>query len=74
VTWPGRYRAGERVTSSYHVVMLEEVDPRASVALRNLWQLYRHDLSEYRNMVPEVDGKFHTRSLDAYIDTLTERR
>jgi predicted acetyltransferase len=48
--------------------MLEEVDPKASLALRNLWQLYRHDLSEYRNMLPDVDGKFHARQLDAYAD------
>jgi predicted acetyltransferase len=46
--------------------VLEEVDPKTSVALRNLWQLYRHDLSEYRDMVPDADGRFHDRHLDAY--------
>jgi predicted acetyltransferase len=48
--------------------MLAEVDPKTSVALRNLWQLYRHDLSEYRHMLPEADGRFGTRHLDAYGD------
>jgi predicted acetyltransferase len=48
--------------------MLEEVDPRSSLALRHLWQLYRHDLSEYRGMQPNGDGTFHTRHLDAYAD------
>src|SRR5580692_10914313 len=45
--------------------MLKEVDPTRSTALRNLWQLYRHDLSEYRKMLPDADGTFPTRQLDA---------
>jgi predicted acetyltransferase len=56
------------VRPSYHVLMLQEVDPKVSVALRNLWQLYRHDLSEYRNMGPEAAGTFPSRPLDAYTD------
>ena len=45
-------------------------------ALGRLWQLYRHDLSEFRGThgqegfvgsLPGADGAFHTRGLDPYL-------
>jgi predicted acetyltransferase len=35
--------------------------------LEQLWQLYRHDLSEFRGSLPGHDGRFHTRTLDPFL-------
>ena len=32
--------------------------------LERLWQLYRHDLSEFRDSHPDADGRFSRRHLD----------
>jgi predicted acetyltransferase len=36
--------------------------------VERLWQLYRHDLSEFRGSLPDVAGLFHTRPLDPFLD------
>ncbi len=35
--------------------------------VERLWQLYRHDLSEFRGSLPDVTGAFHTRSLEPFL-------
>ena len=41
--------------------------------VERLWQLYRHDLSEFRGTVPDVAGVFHTRMLDTFLDGDADR-
>lgn len=40
------------------------IDPQASPALQNLWQLYKHDLAEFRDSYPDVDGRFTVKKLE----------
>ncbi len=35
--------------------------------LERLWQLYRHDLSEFRGSLPDRHGLFHTRPLAPFL-------
>jgi predicted acetyltransferase len=42
--------------------------------VERLWQLYRHDLSEFRGSLPEVDGAFPTRSLSPFLEGDPDRR
>ena len=37
------------------------------VLVERLWQLYRHDLSEFRGMLPETDGLFKPGRLPAHL-------
>lgn len=48
-------------------VSLRAVTPETRPVLLQLWQLFRHDLSEFRGMVPEQDGRFHTRALERFL-------
>jgi predicted acetyltransferase len=48
-------------------VRVERISPEALV-LDHLWQLYRHDLSEFRDTPPEADGTFAVRGLRAALD------
>jgi predicted acetyltransferase len=41
--------------------------------VERLWQLYRHDLSEFRGMLPDADGAFHTRTLAPFLDDDADR-
>ena len=50
--------------------------------LERLWQLYRHDLSEFRGThspagfvgsLPDAAGRFHTRGLDPYLEPNPDR-
>jgi predicted acetyltransferase len=45
-------------------IPLRRVEPKDSEALHRLWQLYRHDLSEYRDSVPDQDGVFPVDRLE----------
>ena len=36
--------------------------------VERLWQLYRHDLSEFRGSLPDMAGAFHTRPLDPFLE------
>lgn len=44
-------------------VSLRALTPETRPVLERLWQLYRHDLSEFRGSLPDADGTFHRRSL-----------
>jgi predicted acetyltransferase len=57
------------VTPGIHI---ERVDPATSEVLHHLWQLYRHNLSEFRGMLPEADGRFSVRGLHAALDNPDE--
>lgn len=47
---------------------LELVTPSLRPVVDALWQLYRHDLSEFRGMLPEDDGRFRAGPLPSYLD------
>jgi predicted acetyltransferase len=55
-------------------VSLRAVTPDTRPVLENLWQLYRHDLSELRDSAPGPDGRFPTRSLDPFLGADADRR
>ncbi len=42
--------------------------------LERLWQLYRHDLSEFRGSLPDRNGLFHTRPLAPFLADDPDRR
>jgi predicted acetyltransferase len=42
--------------------------------LERLWQLYRHDLSEFRGSLPDPAGLFHTRPLQPFLEGDPDRR
>ena len=46
---------------------LRPVTPELHAVLEQLWQLYRHDLSDFRGSLPGHDGRFHTRTLDPFL-------
>jgi len=41
-------------------VTLEPVRPEEVLALRNLWELYVHDFSEFLRKQPGADGRFES--------------
>jgi predicted acetyltransferase len=47
-------------------VVIEEVTRSDRAVLTNLGQLYRHDLSEGMRLLPNPDGTFNNRRLDAF--------
>lgn len=47
---------------------LHPVSPEMRPVVEHLWQLYRHDLSEFRGMLPEPDGLFPLRHLGSFYD------
>ena len=42
--------------------------------VERLWQLYRHDLSEFRGSLPDAAGAFHTRTLTPFLEGNADRR
>ncbi|WP_372435698.1 GNAT family N-acetyltransferase [Subtercola lobariae] len=48
-------------------VSLLAVDESSVAALRRLWQLCQHDLSEFRGTYPGTDGCFKTDRLESYL-------
>lgn len=49
------------------LISLTRVGPDRRSVVERLWQLYRHDLSEFRpTMVPEADGTYPLRHLPKY--------
>lgn len=42
--------------------------------VERLWQLYLHDLSEFRGSMPEADGLFRSARLPGYLDGDPDRR
>lgn len=64
------------------VTDLRPLEPADRDVLERLWQLYRHDLSEFRGThgpggfvgsLPEADGRFHTRGLEPYLSPDPDR-
>ena len=58
-------------------VALRSVTAETRPIVEHLWQLYRHDLSEFRGthepsgfrgMLPDEDGRFHVRTLLPFFD------
>jgi predicted acetyltransferase len=48
-------------------VTLELATPAQHPLIERLWQLYRHDLSEFRDSMPDQDGLFRRGWLDDYL-------
>jgi predicted acetyltransferase len=48
-------------------VALSVVGEATEPALRRLWQLYQHDLSEFRGTFPGPNGMFNTERVDSYL-------
>jgi|tagenome__1003787_1003787.scaffolds.fasta_scaffold20615173_2 predicted acetyltransferase len=48
-------------------VELVPVTPDLHDVVARLWQLYRHDLSEFRDSYPDADGLYRTGPLAAYL-------
>jgi len=48
--------------------MLRPITPELRPVVERLWQLYRHDLSEFRGSLPAADGLFPLRLLLPYLD------
>jgi predicted acetyltransferase len=53
---------------------LAPVTAETRPVLERLWQLYRHDLSEFRGMLPDESGTFHARSLEPFLGDDADRR
>jgi predicted acetyltransferase len=53
---------------------LREVTPETRPVVERLWQLYRHDLSEFRDSNLDEQGLFHTRALEPFLDDDPDRR
>lgn len=47
---------------------LRQVTPGTRPVVERLWQLYRHDLSEFRGYVPDADGAFPVRRLLSFFN------
>ena len=54
-------------------VSLRVLTPETRPVLERLWQLYRHDLSQFRGSIPDADGTFHTRSLGPFLSDDPDR-
>jgi predicted acetyltransferase/ADP-ribose pyrophosphatase YjhB (NUDIX family) len=57
---------GERVAAEVWPLHVDEVRGSDWTVLERLWQLYGHDLSEFRHSAPDVDGLFQSRRLPGY--------
>lgn len=55
-------------------VELREVTGETRPVLERLWQLYLHDLSEFRDSHPNEEGLFKTARLDAFLEPSGDRR
>jgi predicted acetyltransferase len=47
---------------------LEPVTPELRPVVERLWQLYRHDLSEFRDSHPDEEGRFSAGRLPAHLE------
>ncbi|MEO7980211.1 MAG: GNAT family N-acetyltransferase, partial [Sporichthyaceae bacterium] len=53
--------------------MLEPLTPEQRPVLERLWQLYRHDLGEFRGMLPDGGGLFSAGGLPAFLESHPDR-
>jgi predicted acetyltransferase len=49
-------------------IRLELFSEQTRPIVENLWQLYRHDLSEFRSTMPSTNGKFPLKRLPSFFD------
>lgn len=61
-----RHYAGGVAEVAWDAVSVEEAAPGQRTAVERLWQLYRHDLSEFRDSWPGPDGLFPDHDLHTY--------
>ena len=54
-------------------VELRPLSPETRPVAQQLWQLYRHDLSEFRDSLPDEHARFHERTLVPFFDPGEER-
>jgi predicted acetyltransferase/ADP-ribose pyrophosphatase YjhB (NUDIX family) len=59
---------GDRVVEAVWPLRVDEIGPGEWPLLERLWQLYQHDLSEFRHSAPGADGLFNAGRLPAYRD------
>ena len=64
----------EQTASMASQLELREVRPETSPVAERLWQLYRHDLSEFRGTQLEEDGTFPSRRLTPFLEGDANRR
>ena len=50
------------------VVSVDLVPAESQTALERLWQLYVHDLSEFRGTMPNDEGGYATERLETFLD------
>jgi predicted acetyltransferase/ADP-ribose pyrophosphatase YjhB (NUDIX family) len=57
---------GELVTEAAWPLRVDEAGSDEWPVIERLWQLYQHDLSEFRHSAPDADGLFQARRLPGY--------
>lgn len=55
-------------------VRLREVVPEERPLVERLWQLYRHDLSEFRGTLPDAEGRYPLHRLPGFFAEDPDRR
>jgi predicted acetyltransferase/8-oxo-dGTP pyrophosphatase MutT (NUDIX family) len=59
---------GELVQSEVWPLRVEAAGDDGWAVIERLWQLYQHDLSEFRHSSPDHDGRYNDGRLPAYAD------
>ncbi|HEY3527688.1 MAG TPA: GNAT family N-acetyltransferase [Nocardioides sp.] len=59
---------GDLVTEAVWPLRVDQIGPEDWPLLERLWQLYQHDLSEFRHSAPDAEGLFDAGRLPAYRD------
>jgi predicted acetyltransferase/8-oxo-dGTP pyrophosphatase MutT (NUDIX family) len=59
---------GDAVVHEVWPLRVDEIRDDDRLVLERLWQLYQHDLSEFRHSAPDADGLFATGRLPAYAE------
>jgi len=54
-------------------VELRPLSPETQPVAQQLWQLYRHDLSEFRDSLPDEHARFHERTLVPFFEPDEDR-
>lgn len=57
---------GQLVTEAVWPLRVDVAGAADQAVLERLWQLYQHDLSEFRHSAPDVDGSYASGRLAAY--------
>jgi predicted acetyltransferase/ADP-ribose pyrophosphatase YjhB (NUDIX family) len=60
---------GDLVVESAWPLRIEEAGTEDWPVIERLWQLYQHDLSEFRHSAPSADGRFQARRLPGYVSS-----